>query len=165
MNSNVTTKENKNNNNNSTETKAITATSSNAIPMNNNNETAFSNTMTAAADVTSSITATASAALTPIITVVEAAVGASNAANNSASTLPVPAKNVTNKSTMNDSETQNMRLILPVFIQNERKYSQPERQRKIQSSPVKSMRRFSQDSSEILDKYLNVSQSIKAIIE
>lgn len=54
--------------------------------------------------------------------------------------------------TINDADadandTSSMRIILPVFIENEQKYAQMgQRQRKIQSSPGKSMRRFSQDS-------------------
>lgn len=54
--------------------------------------------------------------------------------------------------TINDADadandTNSMRIILPVFIENEQKYAQMgQRQRKIQSSPGKSMRRFSQDS-------------------
>lgn len=59
----------------------------------------------------------------------------------------------TNKSTMPESDASandanSMRIILPVFIENEQKYAQMERRRKIQSSPAKSMRRFSQDSSK-----------------
>lgn len=62
----------------------------------------------------------------------------------------------------NGVEVNNMRMILPVFIQNERKHSQPERQRQIQSSPVKSMRRFSQDS-DYLGRQLNVSTKIRKL--
>lgn len=56
----------------------------------------------------------------------------------------------------NNNGTNSMRVILPVFIENEQKYAQLERIRKIQSSPAKSMRRFSQDSSS-LDRLMNVS--------
>lgn len=48
----------------------------------------------------------------------------------------------------NDNETNSMRVILPVFIENEQKYAQHDRKRKIQSSPAKSMQRFNQDSLE-----------------
>lgn len=48
--------------------------------------------------------------------------------------------------TTNDANS--MRIILPVFIENEQKYAQIERRRKIQSSPAKTMRRSSQDSSK-----------------
>lgn len=163
MNTNANTSENKNNNShnndNSIETSAITANNSNTVHMNNN-ATTSSCTPTAGADVTSSATV-----LTPMITVVEAGEVASTTTNNNNNTLSLPAPaNITTNSTMNeaptDGDAQNMRLILPVFIQNERKYSQPERQRKIQSSPVKSIRRFSQDSSELLGKHLNVSHPI-----
>lgn len=60
-----------------------------------------------------------------------------------------------------DNETNSMRVILPVFIENEQKYaeSQVERKRKIQSSPAKSQRRFSQDSST-LEHLMNVSRMI-----
>lgn len=57
--------------------------------------------------------------------------------------------------TINDADagtndTNSMRIILPVFIENEQKYAQMgQRQRKIQSSPGKSMRRFSQDSTAL----------------
>lgn len=154
MNANVNMSENKNNNNNnSIETTAITADNSDTIHMSN----VTTSSSMLAADVTSAATV-----LTPTITVVEAAVAASSTVNNNTLSLPATASNASTNSTMNgvpiDGETQNMRLILPVFIQNERKYSQPERQRKIQSSPVKSMRRFSQDSSELLGKHLNVSR-------
>lgn len=171
MNVNTTTSVNKNNNNKIAVSKAKTAGNSNTIPMNNNNATTSNSTLPAAADIASAAAAavatTAAAVLTPTITVIDAAVVTSNAANNTNTpSLPAPAKNaptnaLTNGESANDGDAQNMRLILPVFIQNERKYSQPERQRKIQSSPVKSMRRFSQDSSEILEKQLNVSRPAK----
>lgn len=54
----------------------------------------------------------------------------------------------------NDHET--MRIILPVFLENEQKYAQVERKRKIYSSPAKSMRRFSQDSASF-ERQINVS--------
>lgn len=56
------------------------------------------------------------------------------------------------------NETHSMRVILPVFIENEQKYAQVEyqRQRKIQSSPAKAMRRCSHDSSSP-EWQLNVS--------
>lgn len=53
--------------------------------------------------------------------------------------------------TINDADadandTKSMRIILPVFIENEQRYAQMEhRRRKIQSSPAKAMRRFSQN--------------------
>lgn len=55
------------------------------------------------------------------------------------------------------TETNAMRVLLPAFIQNEQKYSEMDRIRKIQSSPMKStQRRFSQDSA-YLDRQWNVS--------
>lgn len=57
--------------------------------------------------------------------------------------------------TINDADadandTNSMRIILPVFIENEQKYAQMEQHRRqIQSSPGKSMRRFSQDSKAL----------------
>lgn len=60
-----------------------------------------------------------------------------------------------------ENEVNNMRLILPAFIQNERKYSQTER-RKIQSSPIKSKRRYSQDS-DYLSRQLNVSRFLFSV--
>lgn len=56
-------------------------------------------------------------------------------------------------SDFSDNETNSMRIILPVFIENEQKYAQHDRKRKIQSSPVK---RSSQDSSS-LEHQLHVS--------
>lgn len=48
------------------------------------------------------------------------------------------------------SDTHSMRVILPVFIENEQKYAQMEqRRRKIHSSPAKTLRRFSQESSAL----------------
>lgn len=58
-----------------------------------------------------------------------------------------------NAERISENDVQNMRFILPAFIQNERKYSQSDR-RKIQSSPIKSKRRFSQDSA-FLSKHIN----------
>lgn len=58
-----------------------------------------------------------------------------------------------------DSEVNNLRLILPAFIEQEQKNSQIDRLRKIQSSPVKSLRRFSQ-GSDYLGRHLNVSAYI-----
>lgn len=55
-----------------------------------------------------------------------------------------------------ENEVKSMRLILPAFIENEQRYAQVEHKRKIQSSPAKSMRRFSQDST-YLDRQMNVS--------
>lgn len=159
MTSNVNTGADKTINGNIGLVGTITDNSNRTIHMNNG--TTYSNS-NASTDITSSV-----AALTPMITVVEAATATSSTlSNNNTSSLPATVKNISLNSTMNgatasDGESQNMRLILPVFIQNERKHSQPERQRKIQSSPVKSMRRFSQDSSEFLGKHLNVSRSSK----
>lgn len=59
-----------------------------------------------------------------------------------------------------DNDTSAMRNILPVFIENEQKYAQVERKRKIQSSPAKSLRQYSQDSSS-LEQQLNVSYSTR----
>lgn len=56
----------------------------------------------------------------------------------------------------NDNETNSMRVILPVFIENEQKYAQHDRKRKIQSSPAKSMHRIHQDSSSV-ERQLHVS--------
>lgn len=73
---------------------------------------------------------------------------------NSASKESTDNVNQTKKSPMpNESDgsandANSMRIILPVFIENEQKYAQMERRRKIQSSPAKSMRRFSQESSK-----------------
>lgn len=54
------------------------------------------------------------------------------------------------------TETNSMRFILPAFLQNEQKYSEMERARKIQSSPLNArQRRFSQDSA-YLDRLWNV---------
>lgn len=67
----------------------------------------------------------------------------------------------TKKTPSNDTsekDTNSMRIILPVFIENEQKYAQMERRRKIQSSPAKSMRRFSQDSLNS-ERPQHVSQS------
>lgn len=106
------------------------------------------------------VTTSSSTLHIPMITVVEAATAAASIASNAPAIQT--AANVSTSSIMtslpSNGDAQNMRLILPVFIQNERKCSQPGRQRKIQSSPVKSMRRFSQDSSDLLGKHLNVSQ-------
>lgn len=55
---------------------------------------------------------------------------------------------------INGGDANNMRFILPAFIHNERKHSQPER-RKLRSSPMIS-RRFSDDSDSI-GRNLNVS--------
>lgn len=49
----------------------------------------------------------------------------------------------------NTSDESAMRIILPVFIENEQRYAQMERVRKVQSSPAKAMRRFSQNSTTI----------------
>lgn len=55
-----------------------------------------------------------------------------------------------NDADANANDTNSMRIILPVFIENEQKYAQMEhRRRKIQSSPAKAMRRFSQDLSAL----------------
>lgn len=64
-------------------------------------------------------------------------------------------KNVQEHS-QSDGDTKSMRIILPVFLENEQKYAQVERKRKIHSSPAKSMRRFSQDSA-YTERQLNVS--------
>lgn len=60
-----------------------------------------------------------------------------------------------------ENEVNNMRTILPAFIHNERKYSQTER-RKIQSSPIKSKRRYSQDS-DYRNSQFNVSNLFGSI--
>lgn len=65
-------------------------------------------------------------------------------------------KNVQEHSQKSDGDTKSMRIILPVFLENEQKYAQVERKRKIHSSPAKSMRRFSQDSA-YMERQLNVS--------
>lgn len=56
-----------------------------------------------------------------------------------------------------EKDTNSMRIILPVFIENEQKYAQMERRRKIQSSPAKTMRRFSEESLNS-ERPPNVSQ-------
>lgn len=58
--------------------------------------------------------------------------------------------------TSENDTTNSMRIILPVFLENEQKHAQVERKRQIQSSPAKSVRRFSQDSA-YLDRQKNVS--------
>lgn len=164
MNADAAMSENKNKN---AGTEATTIDDLNTVPVNSNNTNNLNGDVTrSSSPVVSNVTTIISSGstVTPMIAIIEAAVVASKPKISDASTLPVPPKNAP-KTTMtetiaDDDETQNMRLILPVFIQNERKYSQPERQRKIQSSPVKSMRRFSQDSSEIQNKHLNVSRWI-----
>lgn len=55
-----------------------------------------------------------------------------------------------------ENEINRMRVILPTFIENEQRYAQTERRRKIQSSPAKSVRRYSQNSSH-MERQLNVS--------
>lgn len=55
------------------------------------------------------------------------------------------------------NDTDKMRVLLPMFIKNEQVYSQTERARKIQSSPAKSVRRFSQEDSVHIEKLNNVS--------
>lgn len=59
-------------------------------------------------------------------------------------------------SSENVVNSTSMRTILPMFIENEQKNSQPVRLRNIQSSPVRFMRRFSTDSN-YLEKPFNVS--------
>lgn len=65
-------------------------------------------------------------------------------------------KSVNAQNESSDNETNAMRVILPVFIENEQKYAQHDRKRQIQSSPAKSMHRFYQDSSSI-ERQLHVS--------
>lgn len=65
--------------------------------------------------------------------------------------------NVNNRNNDNSSDTNNLRVILPAFIQNEQLHSQTMERRIIHSSPVKSSRRFSQDS-QIIGRQLNVSR-------
>lgn len=65
-----------------------------------------------------------------------------------------PDRNVDSASS--GKEADSLRVILPAFIENEQKHSQLERVRNIQSSPVKMMRRFSQDSA-YHEKQSNVS--------
>lgn len=149
MSSNMNTGASKTINGNTGSIATTTDNSNRTIHMNNG--TTYSNS-NATADITSSV-----AALTPMITVVEAATATATSSTLSNSNTPSLPAFVTNASL---TASDDMRLLLPVFIQNERKHSQPERQRKIQSSPVKSMRRFSQDSAEFLGKHLNVSRSI-----
>lgn len=49
---------------------------------------------------------------------------------------------------VDSSDTQSMRIILPVFIENEQKYAQlDQRRRKTHSSPAKTVRRFSQEAA------------------
>lgn len=55
-----------------------------------------------------------------------------------------------NDADADSSDTQSMRIILPVFIENEQKYAQMDQhRRKIHSSPAKTTRRFSQDSTAL----------------
>lgn len=61
-----------------------------------------------------------------------------------------------------ENEINRMRLILPTFIANEQKYAQTERRRNIQSSPAKSLRRYSQNSSHV-ERQLNVSGIVDSI--
>lgn len=57
------------------------------------------------------------------------------------------------------NDPQNLRIILPAFIQNEKQHSQTTEFRQIHSSPTKSTRRFSQDSFTF-SKQLTVSNNI-----
>lgn len=59
---------------------------------------------------------------------------------------------------LSDNASNAIRTMLPTFIENEQKYAQVERKRKIHSSPAKSLRRFSQDSSS-LEQQLKVSMN------
>lgn len=68
----------------------------------------------------------------------------------------VKTNNLHDSESNDNNEIHSMRVILPVFIENEQKYAQVERKRKIQSSPAKAMRSFSQDSTQ-LEHQLNVS--------
>lgn len=80
-----------------------------------------------------------------------------NAIANHIDSIDQSTKTPENDTSAND--TNSMRIILPVFIENEQKYAQMERRRKIQSSPAKTMRRFSQDSSK-LERPPNVSKNL-----
>lgn len=67
-----------------------------------------------------------------------------------------------NDADVDTNDTNSMRIILPVFIENEQKYAQMgQRQRKIQSSPGKSMRRFSQESTTLEQQHQNQQQQEK----
>lgn len=63
--------------------------------------------------------------------------------------------NANNRNNYNSNDANNLRIILPAFIQNEQLHSQTMERRIIHSSPVKSSRRFSQDS-QIIGRQLNV---------
>lgn len=65
-------------------------------------------------------------------------------------------KNIQENGVSENDTANSMRIILPVFLENEQKHAQVERKRKIHSSPAKSMRRFSQDSA-CMEHQLSVS--------
>lgn len=65
-------------------------------------------------------------------------------------------KNIQENGVSQNDTANSMRIILPVFLENEQKHAQVERKRKIHSSPAKSMRRFSQDSA-CMERQLSVS--------
>lgn len=65
-------------------------------------------------------------------------------------------KNIQENGVSENDTANSMRIILPVFLENEQKHAQVERKRKIHSSPAKSMRRFSQDSA-CMERQLSVS--------
>lgn len=94
------------------------------------------------------------------VVVVRSSTASGRAEKGKIETLQIQVANIEQSSdqsttTINDAEadandTNSMRIILPVFIENEQKYAQMgQRQCKIQSSPGKSMRRFSQDSTAL----------------